>query len=802
MWYFLYNVLLVLAAPFILLILLAKKRCRRGLPQRLGLSGLSGSSGLFGSQPDELEKPDKPEQPVIWVHAVSLGEVVAAAPLVRELSVRHPGFRIVISTVTETGREAVEQRLAGVAEHCYAPLDFPWAVSRAINRLNPSAFLFIETELWPNLLRTLSRRNIPSILINGRLSSRSFRRYSWLRAFMKQILEGVPLCLMQSWRDVQRIVALGARPERVLRTGNIKFDQPVPVLGRGAGDLTREVLGLGEKEELIVAGSTHPGEEQELLACYGMLRREHESLVLLLAPRHVERAAEVERVVRQSGFVPVRRSLLPGRKEPVTDPRPRVLILDTRGELLGIYRHAVVAYVGGTLVPVGGHNLLEPALWGKPVLFGPHTDHCEELAELLIQAEGGRRVRDGEDLASAIRGLLRDRGALTRMGQAAEAVVSDNQGAVGRCLEHIDRLLPPSGTNPPHITRPGQAPRWPLLALAIPYGLLVRARLALYGRGLLPRHRLPRRVISVGNLTLGGTGKTPMVIAIVTWLQAQGQRVGVLSRGYRRRSRAAFVLVSDGSRMLVGPEEAGDEPYLIASRCPGAVVAVGSNRFRLGRWVLERFPLTCLVLDDGFQHLALHRDVDLLLVDASRPDGLGALFPAGGLREPLSGAARASALIVTRADSGTRLQGILDPIRAAAGRNIEPVLARFTAEGLCDPLAISLEPLSEGQGRSALAFSGIGNPASFRRMVESLGIRVLDELVFSDHHAYTRADMEVIRSRAKGCRADLVVTTEKDVVKIRPLLVPADHLRAVRLGTEIFEGRERLEGLLMGNDEQ
>src|SRR5438034_11797649 len=241
MWYLLYNVLLILASPFILLILLAKKRCRPGLAERLSLFGLFR---LFGqNRPNRLNRPDNP---VLWVHAVSLGEVVAAVPLVRLLHGRYPEYRLVVSTVTDTGREAVEQRLAGVAEHCYAPLDFPWVVSRVVARLNPTAFLFVETELWPNLLRALSRRGVPSILVNGRLSSQSFKGYGLVRPFISRVLETVTFCMMQSERDAERMVALGAAPTRVLRTGNIKFGQPVPARTGQQDGLSRAEIHLAE----------------------------------------------------------------------------------------------------------------------------------------------------------------------------------------------------------------------------------------------------------------------------------------------------------------------------------------------------------------------------------------------------------------------------------------------------------------------------------------------------------------------------------------------------------------------------
>lgn len=429
MWYLAYNILLVLASPFILLILLAKKRCRRGFWQRMG-----------GLPRELLQGGHRGSQPVLWVHAVSLGEVVAAVPLVRELHRQYPGHRLVVSTITETGREAVEQRLAEVADHCYAPLDFPWVVARVVDRLNPKAFFFVETELWPNLLRALSRRDVPAILVNGRLSSRSFGRYRLIKPFMKQVLESLALCLMQSERDAERIVALGAQPPCVVRTGNIKFDQPLP--SQAGESLTRDLLGLAHDEELIVAGSTHPGEEEQILACYEALQREFPRLVLLLAPRHIERAAEVEAAVRQRGLAVTRRSRLEQKGQSLTsEGNPRVLILDTRGELAVVYRYAVLSYVGGTMVPVGGHNLLEPAQWGKPVFFGPHTDHCAEVADLLLRAGGAALARNGEELASQMARLLRDRSALQKMGEAAQQVLSENRGAIGRSLDLIGKVL-------------------------------------------------------------------------------------------------------------------------------------------------------------------------------------------------------------------------------------------------------------------------------------------------------------------------------------------------------------------------
>jgi 3-deoxy-D-manno-octulosonic-acid transferase len=422
MWHLLYNVLLLAASPVILAILLAKRRCRRGFPQRFGFS-----------PPPVLADT----RPLVWIHAVSLGEVTAVAPLVKELQRRHPGLRFVVSTVTETGREAVEQRLAGVAEHLYAPLDFPWVVAGTVARLRPVLYAFVETELWPNLLRHLSRQGVPTVMVNGRLSTRSYNRQRRqpLRAFYGAMVRSLSLCLMQSDRDVERIVGLGAAPTRVRRTGNIKFDQPVPV-AEPAG-VMRKRLGLPADALLIVAGSTHAGEEEMVVDAFRQVAECHAAAHLLMAPRHVERAEAVEAMVRSKGLSVSRRS----KTESTAGAGAHVTILDTRGELAAVYQEAHVAFVGGTLIPVGGHNLLEPAVWGKPILFGPYTDHCLEIAQLLLQSGGGRQVTTTGELSGEILRLFGDARERERMGQEAGLVVAKNRGALHESADAISAVL-------------------------------------------------------------------------------------------------------------------------------------------------------------------------------------------------------------------------------------------------------------------------------------------------------------------------------------------------------------------------
>lgn len=425
MWYGVYNLLLIIGFPFILCALLLKKRCRSGLLQRIGWI-----------VPQGWDSQDH----VLWVHAVSLGEVSAIVPFVKMLHQRYPATKIVVSTITETGREAVQQRLAGIATHCYLPLDYPWIVNRFIHALNPIGFLVVETELWPNLLRELSRRGVPSVILNGRLSSRSFSRYRWIRPFMCQVLSTVSLGLLQSVRDEQRFLKLGASPDRMRHTGNMKFDLTMNGMYTSRAPIHRSTFGLSEDERLFIAGSTHPVEEEILLESYRAVSRAFPKVVLVLAPRHIERSDTLAETIRSFGFPVVRRSRLPetGHQETVG---PRVIILDTRGELAHAYGLAYMAFVGGTLVPVGGHNLLEPAAWGKPVCFGPYTDHCQEIADLLVESGGGIRVNNGQGLTETLMKGMQNQDWVSQIGLRVRKVIDDNQGVVERNMSMVEQVI-------------------------------------------------------------------------------------------------------------------------------------------------------------------------------------------------------------------------------------------------------------------------------------------------------------------------------------------------------------------------
>lgn len=328
--------------------------------------------------------------------------------------------------------------------------------------------------------------------------------------------------------------------------------------------------------------------------------------------------------------------------------------------------------------------------------------------------------------------------------------------------------------------RAGRLACWtlgPLLTiLAWPYGLAHRLRLQAYTRSWVPSKRLPCRVLSVGNLTLGGTGKTPLVELIATWLQERGCRVGVLSRGYGRRGGASIVVASDGAHVLCSPEEAGDEPILLAEHLPGVPIIVGNDRFAAGMLAVERFGVDVLVLDDGFQHLSLARDRNILVLDAARPLGNGRLFPRGDLREPPSALARADAVVFTRWDPAIptpALPHLPRPTPPLFHSRHEPV----DLHGLQDGQTL---PLSSLRSRRVLAFCGIGTPASFRRTLDELGATVVAFRAFPDHHVYTHPELEALTHLVASVRAEMLITTEKDRIRLRrflPLQYPVWELR-------------------------
>jgi 3-deoxy-D-manno-octulosonic-acid transferase len=376
--------------------------------------------------------PRAPDRPRFWVHAVSVGEVMAAVPLVEALRGRWPEADVILSTVTATGDRVARTRLGEAVTAITFPLDFPGATRRAVRRVAPTCFVGLETELWPNFLRALHRAGIPAVLANGRISDRSYRRYRRVRPLFRRVLDDVRLFCMQSEEDARRVIRLGAGPERVVVTGNLKME--LPAGESGTEQLWRRLLHLGAAP-VLVAGSTHRGEESAVLEAFRAARPAAEGLRLVLAPRHPERVEEVESLVSAQGLRVVRRSRV-GASDGA-----EVILLDSVGELAGLYAVADVIFVGGSLVPVGGHNVIEPARHAKPIVFGPHMTNFREAAALLLAAGGGVQVRDAAELGAAVRRLLEDQATRRRLGSAAWGAVQAHQGACVRTVAALEGLL-------------------------------------------------------------------------------------------------------------------------------------------------------------------------------------------------------------------------------------------------------------------------------------------------------------------------------------------------------------------------
>ena len=419
----LYSFLLIAAGMASLPYLLW--RCLRGATYLQGLSERSGRVSFPHGEPEGC----------LWFHAASVGEVQGLKPVIAALHDRFPSRPVVLSTFTPAGK-ALAQNMVPQAERVFLlPLDLPWTVGKMVRRLRPSALIVQETELWPNLFRELGQLHVPVVLVNGRLSPRSFQRYARLRPFMRRVLANVSLVLAQSDSSAQRFQRLGMAAHKVQVAGNTNIDRALSQVGQPTPNHPMEAI-LADRQ-VLVAGSTHEGEEAVLLSVYQRLRARHPDLCLVLAPRHLERVETVARYVQSCHLSAIRRSQHPN----ASNARPDVVILDTLGELVAFYRLCTVAFVGGSLTPVGGHNILEPVMFAKPLLFGPHMHHFPELADLLCSADGAVQVRDATDLYTQMAHLLANPAEAAAMGQRALRALGSNRGALQRTCEALAEVL-------------------------------------------------------------------------------------------------------------------------------------------------------------------------------------------------------------------------------------------------------------------------------------------------------------------------------------------------------------------------
>ena len=416
----------VVVSPYLLYQALRYRKYIASLPQRLGYLPVS-----FNLDGDES----------IWVHAVSVGEVLTARALLPELRERYPRLRIFLSTTTMTGQQIARSNLQYVDEVFYFPFDLGFIVRRTLRLVRPRLFIMMETEIWPNLLRACHRAGVRTVLVNGRISSRSYPRYRIVRPFFRRVLRHIDRFCMQTEESARRIVDIGAPRERVTVTGSLKFDSlelPGPTAPDRGRNRVLRYFRLPPDRPVVIAASTLKGEEEPVLEAFQRIRATMTNALLIVAPRKPERFGDAERLARRAGWNVARRSELRVDSE----PRHDVVILDTIGELAQLYQVATVVFVGGSLVDAGGHNILEPAVFGKPIVFGPHMHNFAEIARTFVDNGASIQLRSGRELETVLLELLSDPVRRASLGAAARALVEANRGARGKSLAVIAQAFP------------------------------------------------------------------------------------------------------------------------------------------------------------------------------------------------------------------------------------------------------------------------------------------------------------------------------------------------------------------------
>lgn len=798
--YYLYNFLATVLSIFVILPYFTVRYFReKGFPRRF-----RQSMGFI--RDDEIAAVA--HKNCIWIHGASVGEIVATSPLVKEIRKTMPDAKILVSAVTTGGYNMAHQIIPEADAIIYFPLDLPFVSESFVKRIMPRIFMPVETELWPNFLRAIKLRRIPVMMVNGRISDKSVKSYRYLFGILADMMGSVTRFCMQSSIDAEYIAHLGAEKRRIFVTGNTKFDQTYAEVTPADLQQYKEELGLGDDYPVIVAGSTHPTEEEILFQSFQGIRKEFPKARLIIAPRKPGRIHEISRLAEKYGLSLGLRSAL----KAMSNPRPRyeVVLIDTIGELGRIYAVGDAVFVGGSLIKHGGHNVLEPAAHAKPIIVGPSMSNFKDSFALLSKVGACVQIKDGRELTEEFLKIFKDDALRKKMGDASLQVIKENRGAAVRTIQYLQELLKLTATesmvnthykiNTRNINdevsprmRPGDAVTqyliqlshgedngildWCVLAflrvLSVLYEAGVRLKLFCYNAGIVPRTKLDCCVISIGNITVGGTGKTPTAQKVALMIQKLGYRVVILNRGYRSHWEEKIGVVSDGKKIYMTAYEAGDEAFLMAKQLPGIPVVIGKERAITGQFAVDKFKAEVIILDDGYQHWQLYRDLDVVLVDTLNMFGNGCILPRGTLREPLNNLSRAGLFLLTKCDQSS-------PISRAT---LCDTLHRYApaapiAESIhkpCDYIEIAdwykndtskALPLEALRGKHVMVFSAIGNPSSFEQTMTAEGLNIVEAIRYPDHHDYGMVEMQYIMDRAISRGVKALVTTGKDAVKI------------------------------------
>lgn len=691
------------------------------------------------------------------MHAVSVGEVASAIPLIRQLRAGQPLVPFYLSTSTVAGRKAAVRQASSLVDGIfYAPLDYASCVRRALKAVRPALVIVLETEIWPNLYAETHCSGARLAIANGRISARTWPQYQAWRWLFAPVLQLADEVLVQSAADFERYSLLGIAAPKLSIAGNLKYDAAsAPAPAR---------LPSFDAEHVWIAASTagpneagsltkHAVDEDDIvISVFKELAREFPGALLVLAPRQPARFDEVARKLEASGLPWRRRSASTGEL-PFQIALPGVLLLDTIGELAALYARAHVVFVGGSIAPRGGHNIIEPAIAGVPIVIGPHMQNFEAIASDFIEQHAVVQIRGEQELAGAIRDLLKNPRRASDLGRRALLLALSRQGVSRSIAARLWPLYHAAWLRTPH----GDLMRLLLGLLALVWkagAFLQRGKAERRAASLLP---LPVPAVSIGGITVGGSGKTPFTNYLAGRLRADGYAPAILTRGYRRRFPAENLVLGPGAK--ASPRLTGDEAQIFL-RAGIAPIGIGARRYESAKILLRQFPSTgVLLLDDGFQHARIDRDFDVVVIDGLDPFGQDALVPLGRLREPLSALARAGAFIVTRAENDLRFEAIrarLRTLNPAAPAFRTRLLARCWRDyrtGACMEIQA---------GARVAAFCGLGNPQNFWRTLESLGLNVTFRWFFEDHHSYKPFELQRLAHQARMHGAKVLVTTEKD----------------------------------------
>ena len=734
----------------------------------------------------------------IWIHASSVGEIVATSPIIKEFRKEFPGTPILVSVVTNTGYIMANRIIKDADSIIYFPIDLPWLPERMIKKIKPRVFLPVETELWPNFLKAARKHNVPVMMVNGRISDKSVKRYKYMFSILSDMIGTVKKFAMQSDIDASYIIRLGADEKLVTVTGNTKFDQTYTDVNPEEKQALLKELCLDNAKGIFLAGSTHKGEEEAVLKAFSKLKKTHVNAKLLIAPRSILRKDEIASICHKYGFKTDFRTKL--KEKPSYDHD--VVILDTIGELGRIYSLGDVIFVGGSLIRHGGHNILEPAAHGKAIIVGPHMFNFKDTHILFSKRNACITVKDAKELTNAVMDLFDNPEKRRQMEQETLNIIKDNKGASRRSAVILHQMLDEYEKVGPVQVRSTEkienlqtylyklvhdesqksvtekAFLGMLYGFSLIYRGLVNFQLNLYQWGIKKQIKLDCFVISIGNITVGGTGKTPTAKLLARYIRDLGYNIAILNRGYRAKWKGEVGVVSDGNTVFMTADEAGDEAYLLARSLPDIPVLIGTDRTISGKYAVDNFNVDVVILDDGYQHWKLKRDLNILLVDAINVFGNGHMLPRGTLREPLNHLNRADMCLLTKVDQAAK--GACEEIRSTLAKYNERALV---VESTHKPLGFieignlfskeknEILSIDTMRGHKIIAMSAIGNPASFEQTLSDIGAVITESLRFPDHHDYTEQEIREVMNQAEEQGAEAIVITDKDAVKIPQTLL-------------------------------